>query len=320
MTDTHTSSLDIRPHYCKPVWDFGLQFWGFLFNSILKNIMKNGTKLSLSNNSIPQITYDGKKLFLMNKMMEVKGYNMQISDWLKNEKPLVFLGHLQKQIDSSFDVKNFLIQCGLEPTESVSFIDPEVPQDPSNITEIVGSIKKKKRKYLGVRQLNKLGITTIRIRSGKVKNQGTYGTEEVCIKFGSWLSTEFEVAVTRSFRKYNSALGDGHRDAACESSKNMNKALDVQFNVGKKFWEYSNEADMINQLVLGYTVKQWKANNPGLSGDKMRQHLTSEQLRNINTLQVFNTALISMGLSREERLWKLVQNNQHIIHEKFLLN
>ena len=298
--------------------------------------MKNGTKLSLSNNSIPQINYGGKKLFYMNKMMEVKGYNMQISDWISLQNTLRFLGHLQKQIDNSFDVKDFLKQCGLKPTESegsprtvdlpftsnttehAGSPDRRNSYDPSNTTEIVGSIKKKKRKYLSVSQLNKMGITTIKARGGN-KNRGTYGTQEVCIKFGSWLSMEFEVAVTRSFRKYNSALGDGHRDAACESSKNMNKALDVQFNVGKNFWMYSNEADMINQLVLGYTSKQWKANNPGLSGDKMRQHLTSEQLRNINTLQVFNTALITMGLSREERVVKLAQSNQHIIHEKFLL-
>lgn len=71
-----------------------------------------------------------------------------------------------------------------------------------------------------------------------------------------------------------------------------------------KFYHYTNEADMINRIVLGMSSKKYKAER-GIYGNITRNYLTGKQLEAILLLQRVNTGLVTIGMDYEERKDKL---------------
>lgn len=70
---------------------------------------------------------------------------------------------------------------------------------------------------------------------------------------------------------------------------------------------YSNEANMINRIVLGMSAKQ-KSDELGLKDSKsLRQHLSNEQIVALDRLQQVDIYLISTGIPYKERKTKLIK-------------
>ena len=68
-----------------------------------------------------------------------------------------------------------------------------------------------------------------------------------------------------------------------------------------KFYQFSNEADMVNRIIFGCSAKQYKARY-GLKGDdSIRDWMLTEELDAINDLQRINASLISVDVPFEER-------------------
>ena len=72
-----------------------------------------------------------------------------------------------------------------------------------------------------------------------------------------------------------------------------------------KPYHFSNEADLINRIVLGMTASKFRAYNDFGKNDSIRDYLTKLQLDCIVTLQRANTVYIEDGLSFDERKKKL---------------
>lgn len=72
-----------------------------------------------------------------------------------------------------------------------------------------------------------------------------------------------------------------------------------------KPYHFSNEADLINRIVLGCTASKFRKENDILIGDGIRDYLTTLQLKCIVDLQRANTVYIEDGLDFQERKAKL---------------
>lgn len=78
-----------------------------------------------------------------------------------------------------------------------------------------------------------------------------------------------------------------------------------------KHYHFSNEINMINKIVLGVTAKEFKEQN-GIdkSVNSIRSYLNEEQIRSIETLQIFDIGLITMIDDYQER--KAMLTNYYI--------
>ena len=88
----------------------------------------------------------------------------------------------------------------------------------------------------------------------------------------------------------------------------MTKAIEESVKLrGKepKFYNFSNEADMINRIVLGCSAAKWRKSHELSKEDNVRDTLTALQMQAVNHMQKNNTALIEMGFSFEDRKERL---------------
>lgn len=68
-----------------------------------------------------------------------------------------------------------------------------------------------------------------------------------------------------------------------------------------KHYHFSNEADMINRIVLGMSAKQFREVNGLDKGTSIRPYLSSEQIKAIETLQRVDIGLIVAMPEYEQR-------------------
>lgn len=71
-------------------------------------------------------------------------------------------------------------------------------------------------------------------------------------------------------------------------------------------YSYANEADMLNVVLFGKTVKQWKDENPTVKGT-MRDVATLNQLLVLANLESYNAVLIHQRKAQKERMELLRQ-------------
>jgi phage regulator Rha-like protein len=98
------------------------------------------------------------------------------------------------------------------------------------------------------------------------------------------------------------------RDDARLEYKPMSTALkETRAALGKdtEHFHYSNEANLINIIVMGSTAKKLKEDWGLDSLDNLRDELTPQQIAAVQDLQKVNTALIDVGLDYEIRKEKL---------------
>lgn len=92
-----------------------------------------------------------------------------------------------------------------------------------------------------------------------------------------------------------------------------------------KPYHFSNEADLINRIVLGCTASKYRQFHDIPKGDAIRDYLNQAELDCIVSLQRANTVYIEDGVGFQERKDKLAslynrKHKQKIINEIHLLN
>ena len=80
---------------------------------------------------------------------------------------------------------------------------------------------------------------------------------------------------------------------------------------------YSNEADLINRIILGTTAKKYCELNE-LDRTCLRDNLTNPQIDLINQLQRLNTSMIELGMTFEDRKEKLHIRYAQLIAKKLI--
>jgi len=74
---------------------------------------------------------------------------------------------------------------------------------------------------------------------------------------------------------------------------------------GTSYFHYSNEANLINKIALGYTAKAFKQEHNISENEPIRDHLTALQINCVLDLQRANTVFLKMGMLYEERKERL---------------
>lgn len=169
---------------------------------------------------------------------------------------------------------------------------------------------------------NAIGIIS---KSGRYG--GTFAHTDIAFEFASWISAEFKLYIIKDYQRLkndensNSSLGWNlnrelvkinyriHTDAIKENLIPESMANKLQGIV------YANEADILNVSLFGKTARQWRDENPGLTGN-IRDYATYHQLIVLINLESMNAELIKMGLSQNERVLRL---NKMAIEQMSLL-
>lgn len=170
--------------------------------------------------------------------------------------------------------------------------------------------------------INAIGIISKAGRYG-----GTFAHTDIAFEFASWISAEFKLYIIKDYQRLkndensNSSLGWNlnrelvkinyriHTDAIKENLIPESMANKLQGIV------YANEADILNVSLFGKTARQWRDENPGLTGN-IRDYATYHQLIVLINLESMNAELIKMGLSQNERVLRL---NKMAIEQMSLL-
>jgi len=79
-----------------------------------------------------------------------------------------------------------------------------------------------------------------------------------------------------------------------------------------KHYHFSNEADMINRIVLGMSAKQFREANGIAKGQSIRPYLSAEQIRAVETLQRVDIGLIVAIPDFQKRKARLEQYYEKI--------
>lgn len=83
------------------------------------------------------------------------------------------------------------------------------------------------------------------------------------------------------------------------------KAMLQRTGTTPKTYHYSQEQEMLDSLVLGMNVRQWRKKQ-GIVGN-VRDQFTTEQLNTLKILQSTNTALINLDMNYHERKGRLLE-------------
>ena len=138
----------------------------------------------------------------------------------------------------------------------------------------------------------------VRVQHGG-KYSGTWIHSKLAIQFARWLNADFAVecdeAISRLIR------GEQQRKEERLKARTGYAPLTLAIQSSHeepKFYHFSNEANLINRIVLGMDAKEFKEAN---SVDKVRDVLTVEQLAHIDALQSYDTHLVELGYEYNER-------------------
>lgn len=83
------------------------------------------------------------------------------------------------------------------------------------------------------------------------------------------------------------------------------KAMLQRTGTTPKTYHYSQEQEMLDSLVLGMNVRQWRKKQ-GIVGN-VRDKFTAKQLNTLKILQSTNTALINLDMNYHERKGRLLE-------------
>ena len=98
------------------------------------------------------------------------------------------------------------------------------------------------------------------------------------------------------------------RLAAIDHNREMTDAIKAMLQrtgTTPKTYHYSQEQEMLDSLVLGMNVRQWRKQR-GIIGN-VRNQFTTGQLNTLKILQSTNTALINLDMNYHERKGRLLE-------------
>lgn len=191
-----------------------------------------------------------------------------------------------------------------------------------NATEIANFFDKQPSDYLRLNYtkeymealISRYGISPndlIKIKQGG-KYQGSWFHKFMAVDYARWCNPTFAVELDAwIFEKLEEEKQRKLNRLAAKTGYLPLTLAIQQAHIEPQFYHYSNEADLINKIVLGCKAKQYcKIHNI----ENVRDNCSILELEIIDKLQKANTTLIELGLSYEDRKDKL-----QILYNKYNL-
>lgn len=160
-----------------------------------------------------------------------------------------------------------------------------------------------------IEQTKAIGLTS---KSGRYG--GTYAQKDIAFEFASWISVEFKLYLIKEFQRLKEhefkQLGwDIRRNLAkinylIHTDAIRENLIPDQLTPQQINQIYASEADILNLALFGVTARQWRDENPSLSGN-IRDHANMSQLVCLANLESMNAHFIEEGFPQSARLKKL---------------
>lgn len=212
-----------------------------------------------------------------------------INNWLRNKNTLEYMGIWEKIYNPNF---------------SFSAFDQIMREAGTN--RFTMSV---------VQWVQATGAVGIEAKTGRYG--GTYAHKDLAIEFGAWVSPEFKLYLIREFDRLKTIeyellkeSWDLKRELTkvnyrihTDAIKEMLIPPKVQ-RTGLDKSVYASEADLLNKALFGKTAVEWRIQNSDKEGN-IRDHASSLQLVILSNLESLNAEFIRLGLSAEDRLYRL---------------
>ena len=210
-----------------------------------------------------------------------------VRNWLRNRGTLEFLSTWEEIYNPNFKVfesEHFKKQAGL-----LTFT-PSVSE--------------------WVEQTNAIGIFVKKGRYG-----GTYAHKDIAFEFASAISPIFKLYLIKEFQRLKEEENN-HQKLEWNAKRFLSKNnYLIQTNAIKSYiipkcnyrddlqWlPYTEEADLLNVALFGFTAKAWRESNPELAkSSNVRDYATINELTVLSNLETHNAQMIREGRTKEER-------------------
>lgn len=211
-----------------------------------------------------------------------------IKKWLSNYDTIEFLGLWEKLSNENFNSAEF------------SLIKTEAPKKSFTMSPSQWCTR-----------VNAKGLT---YSKGKY-SVGTFAHSDIALEFASWIDNLFKLYLIKEFKrlKYNESYQEKIEWSVRRSLSKTNYRIhtdSIKENIAPKLTEkqkmfvYANEADVINVALFGMTAKEWREQNPNLSGN-IRDYTDILHLVVLSNLEVLNASMIDNNIPQRQRLEKL---------------
>ena len=162
-----------------------------------------------------------------------------------------------------------------------------------------------------IKETNAKGMISKRGKYGG----GTFAHPDIALEFASWIDPAFKLYLIREFErlKYKESYQEKIEWSVRRSLSKTNYRIHTdsikenivpQLTDKQKQFIYANEADVINVALFGITAKEWRENNPDLSGN-IRDYTDILHLIVLSNLEVLNASMIENNITQSQRLEKL---------------
>lgn len=180
-----------------------------------------------------------------------------------------------------------------------------------------GGEKKDGPSYWAALPQTKAFLETTHISVVKLEGRGggTYAEKKAVYSYAMWISPQFQSHVIDAYDALvTGQLEDAKREATRATAKLeapfMTKAVKFTRDAaGKKssHFHFSNEFNLINQVALGKTAKQYRLENGLNPSDHIRDTLSTLEIACIEHLQRANTTMIEIGMDFQKRKCELAK-------------
>ena len=223
-----------------------------------------------------------------------------VRNWLRNRRTLEFLATWEEIYNPNFKVfesEHFKKQAGL-----LTFT-PSVSE--------------------WVEQTNAIGIFVKKGRYG-----GTYAHKDIAFEFASAISPIFKLYLIKEFQRLKEEENN-HQKLEWNAKRFLSKNnYLIQTNAIKSYiipkcnyrddlqWlPYTEEADLLNVALFGFTAKAWRESNPELAkSSNVRDYATINELTVLSNLETHNAQMIREGRTKEERFQMLKEIADYQMH------
>lgn len=223
-----------------------------------------------------------------------------IKNWLRSRNTLEFLGAWEQIYNHEFKVvefDHFKQQAGLH-------------------TFVLSASE-------WIEKTNAIGIFVKKGRYG-----GTYAHKDIAFEFASAISPIFKLYLIKEFQRLKEEE-NSHQKLEWNAKRFLSKNnYLIQTNAIKSYiipkcnyrddlqWlPYTEEADLLNVALFGFTAKAWRESNPELAkSSNVRDYATINELTVLSNLETHNAQMIREGRTKEERFQMLKEIADYQMH------
>ena len=223
-----------------------------------------------------------------------------IKNWLRSRNTLEFLGAWEQIYNHEFKVvefDHFKQQAGLH-------------------TFVLSASE-------WIEKTNAIGIFVKKGRYG-----GTYAHKDIAFEFASAISPIFKLYLIKELQRLKEEENN-HQKLEWNAKRFLSKNnYLIQTNAIKSYiipkcnyrddlqWlPYTEEADLLNVALFGFTAKAWRESNPELAkSSNVRDYATINELTVLSNLETHNAQMIREGRTKEERFQMLKEIADYQMH------